>query len=147
MAKATQVPTRTFEYCSLQYLNQWITRDSTYCIVLSRGTEDEKLSMLHDAAVFYRISRNLPRSADVGKGLPRYKPLIDVLDSIKLAAFEADPIQGIREAESAISDMYDGRGVLSLTTKVLWLKLKSPIIIYDRQPMTSIQFLRQWLQK
>lgn len=72
------MPTRTIEYRSLQYLNQWIIRDSRYCDGLANGSESSKLRALVDAAGFYRISRNLPLAADVKKGLPRYKPLLDV---------------------------------------------------------------------
>lgn len=130
--------TRTFEFCSLHYLNQWILRDSGYCEALANGSEDEKLNALYKAAAFYRISRNLPLAADENIGLPRYKPLLDVLDSVRPSDFKANVIQGIREVESAISKKYRDKGVLSLTTKVLWLKLKRPIIIYDARARQAI---------
>ena len=129
---------RTLEFCSLQYLNQWMLRDSGYCNALARGSEKEKLDILHDAAAFYRIARNLPRAADIDKGLPRYKPLLAVIDAVKPADFRVNPLQRIHEVESAISRRYCKRSVLSLTTKILWLKVKTPIIIYDAQARRTL---------
>ncbi len=132
------MPTQTFEYCSLQYLNQWIIHDSRYCDALANGSKSTRLDALKDAAGFYKISRNLPKAGDTEKGLPRYKPLLDVIESVKPADFKKDPVQRIRKVESTISHKYGGRGVLSLTTKVLWLKVKRPIILYDKQARTAI---------
>ena len=127
--------TPAFEYCSLQYLNQWISHDSKYCDGLASGKEDTKLTALKNACGFYGISRNLPLAADKGR---RYGPLMDVLDSVNAEDFETNLLQGIRKVESDISKKYLNRGVLSLTTKVLWLKVKSPVIIYDSQARNAI---------
>jgi hypothetical protein len=50
---------QTFEYCSLNYLNQWLSKDKGYCETLAGNDEDKKLSELKKAATFYKIARNL----------------------------------------------------------------------------------------
>ena len=132
------MPTRTLEFCSLQYLNQWIDHDSKYCDALTHGTEEEKLAALGPAANFYRIARNLPCTGDTEKGLPRYKPLLDVIDSVAPDDFADNTVERIYEVETVISEKYGDKNVLSLTTKILWLKIKTPIIIYDQQARVAI---------
>lgn len=60
---------KTFEYCSLHYLNQWLTYDMSYCQILTIGNKSENLTALKNAGVFYRIARNLPSEYDERKGL------------------------------------------------------------------------------
>ncbi len=122
----------------MHYLNQWLQHDSGYRHTLKFGSTAERLDALRKAAAFYRITRKLPLSGDVGKGLPRFKPLLDVIETVRRGDFSADPVSRIRKVEAAISERYGGRGMLSLTTKVLWLALKRPIIIYDAQARNAI---------
>ena len=124
---------RTFEYCSLHYLNQWLTYDMWYCQVLSKDNKKNKLTALKNAGSFYRVARNLPSEFDAKKGMARYEPVLDILDKIDRNQFQDDPVNEILNVEKEISKQYGNRSVLSLTTKFLWLKVKQPILIYDSQ--------------
>ena len=130
---------QTFEYCSLYYLNQWLKYDRGYCDALSGNDNDRKVSALKKAAGFYRVARNL-RTED--KEASRYQPVLDILDSIDPKKFKGDQnkniVDEIKNVESRISKIYGGRNVLSLTTKFLWLKVKSPIVIYDSQAREAV---------
>jgi hypothetical protein len=128
----------TFKCCSLQYLNQWLTHDRIYCEVLAGDDEAEKLKALQKAAAFYRVSRNLHTEHDSKKGLPRYKPLLDVIDSQVPETFTTNLIEAIERTRDRISRQYGDRGVLSLTTKFLWLRVKTPIIIYDSRARAAL---------
>jgi hypothetical protein len=128
----------TFEYCSLHYLNQWLTHDKDYCKVLSTGSNEEKLSVLKKAGSFYKIARNLPTKYDVKKSIPRYQPVLEILDAVDKTQFQCDLINKILEIEREISKNHGRRNVLSLTTKFLWLKVQKPIIIYDSKARISI---------
>lgn len=112
--------TNTFEYCSLHYLNQWLTYDINYCQALANGNKNEKLTALKNAGGFYRVARNLPSEYDEKKGLARYEPVLDIIDLLKPIQFENDPVKEIRGIEKRISEKYGDRSVLSLTTKFLW---------------------------
>ncbi len=130
--------TISFEYCSLYYLNQWLTNDKEYCEVLSSNDQNKKLAILKKAAAFYRVARNIPTEYDLKKGLPRYKPVLDILDTVNKNDFDHNAINKILEIERKISNEYGNTGVLSLTTKFLWLKVKKPVIIYDSQAKQAL---------
>jgi hypothetical protein len=129
-----------FNYFALHYLNLWLTKDREFCEALEGYNEARKLHALAEAAAFYKVARNLPKAHDVGEGLLRYKPVLDVIDVLDPGTFqEPQLIQSIKDVRSQISERYRGRGVTSLTTKFLWLKMKSPIIIYDRRARKALR--------
>jgi hypothetical protein len=126
------MPRVNFNYWALHYLNLWLTKDRKFCEALEGHSEAGKLRALAEAAAFYRVARNLPKAHDVDQGFPRYKPVLDVIDALAPIMFqEAHLISSIEEVRSKISKRYGDRGVTSATTKFLWLKMKSPIVIYD----------------
>ncbi len=131
----------TFEYCSLHYLNQWLKHDMDLFTGISSNNKTERIDFLKKATSYYKISRNLQTQYDVDIGFQRYEPLLKVLDSIDTSYFpvnSVDVVKEIRKIESKISNKYGGKGVLSLTTKLLWLKIQSPILIYDSQARIAL---------
>ena len=123
----------TFEYCALQYLNIYFDNDRECHEALLNGNTNDKLKALKKAGNFYSVARNLPRKYDIDEGKKRYEPVLEVLDSIKKEQI-GEPVDFVEKIQDKISDKYGGRGVLSLTTKFLWLKIKQPsILIYDSQ--------------
>lgn len=130
--------TITFEYCSLHYLNQWLTYDMGYCQALATGNKNEKLTTFKKAGGFYRVARNLPSEYDEKKGLARYEPVFDIIDPLTPNQFENNPVKQISEIERRISEKYGNISVLSLTTKFLWIKIKQPILIYDSQARNAV---------
>lgn len=133
------MPRVNFNYWALHYLNLWLSKDRNFCEALEGHNEAVKLRALTEAAAFYRVARNLPKAYDVEKGIPRYKPVLDAIDALAPITFqEAQLIPSIMDIMSQISQRYGGRGVMSLTTKFLWLKMKSPIVIYDSQARKAL---------
>lgn len=129
---------QTFEYCSLQYLNQWFNNDRGYCEDLSNDNQETKRSALERAAVFYKVARNLPLKFE--KGLKRYQPVLEILDLVCKEQFNNDnPVKEIVEIRNRISRKYGNRNVSSLTTKFLWLKIKQPILIYDSRARNALR--------
>jgi hypothetical protein len=134
------MPRVNFNYFALHYLNLWLSKDRNFCEALQGHDEAGKLKALADAAAFYKVARNLPKAHDVGEGILRYKPVLDVIDALDPSTFqEPRLIRSIEHVRSQISERYRGRGVTSLTTKFLWLKMKSPIIIYDRRARRALR--------
>lgn len=134
----TTIP--NFEFCSLHYLNQWITKDRKYSEELQNGDEDIKLKMLQEAAGFYKVARNLhtTESFNPNESHKRYQGVLECIDSLNADDFSANPVAKVEEIERQISKKYGDRGVLSLTTKLLWLKVKEPIVIYDSQARKAL---------
>jgi len=130
--------TKTFEYCSLEYLNQWFINDMGYCQALANGNKSEKLAALKSAGVVYKVARNLDSKYDEKKGLTRYEPVLDIIDPLKSTQFENNPVKEILEIEKSLSEKYGNKSLLSLTTKFLWIKIKQPILIYDSRAKDAL---------
>ena len=133
------MPRVNFNYFALHYLNLWLSKDREFCEALQGHDEAGKLKALADAAAFYKVARNLPKAHDVGERILRYKPVLDVIEAQDPSTFqEVQLIPSIEDVRSQISEGYGRRGVTSLTTKFLWLKMKSPIIIYDSRARKAL---------
>ena len=134
------MPLVTFEYSALHYLNQWLLRDRKFCDALSGSDESAQLEALREAATFYGVARNLPLEHDFHIGLPRLRPVLDVIASLSPGDF-AEPhlIPKVLEVRDELSKAYGGNDLLSLTTKFLWLRLQRPIIIYDGNSRRSLK--------
>jgi hypothetical protein len=68
----------------------------------------------------------------------RYKPLLEILNRTTQEQFKNDLIGEIKKIENEISKGYGNQGVLSATTKFLWLIIKSPILLYDSQARIAL---------
>ncbi|MGB7849154.1 MAG: hypothetical protein WBL63_26310 [Candidatus Acidiferrum sp.] len=150
------MPKNEFKYYALHYLNLWVAQDKPCCEALDGSDDSKKLAALADAAVFYRIARNLPTRHDEGKGLQRYGPVLKIIDTLNPADFGGENLlPPIKKVRDEISHQYGGDDILSLTTKFLWLKMKSPIIIYDRLARVALdvaprkieEYYGQWREK
>lgn len=133
------MPTGEFKYYALHYLNLWISQEETCYKALAGNDDSLKLDALARAATFFRIARTLRTCHDKGKGLPRYRPVLDIINSLDPAEFQGKKLlPSINKVRDRISKKYGGRGALSATTKFLWLKMRSPIVIYDSQARKAL---------
>ncbi|MDP2804364.1 MAG: hypothetical protein Q8O24_00325, partial [Gallionellaceae bacterium] len=106
----------SFEYCSLHYLNWWLTHDRDYCQALDGNDKEAKLAAFTKMAGLYSVARNLPTEFDIGEGLDRYEPILNIVDALAPSTFEGnDVIAKITEIEGLISKAYGGNKKLSLT--------------------------------
>jgi hypothetical protein len=129
-----------FKFCALHYMNQWISQDRAYCEALAGHNRSKKLDTLRSAAAFYRIARTLHKRYEEREGLQRFEPVLDIIDAQTREDFEGDKLLlAIEKVRIEISRKYGDRGVLSLTTKFLWLKIKSPVIIYDSRASRALR--------
>ena len=122
------MPVRTFDFCALQFLNQWLEKEESYCDLLASTDIEDQRRALFKAGVHFRVARNLPRRFEVNG---RYQSILEVFNKNKISDVNLHNVVG--EVQEQISGHYGGRNVLSATTKFLWLKVKSPIRIYDKQ--------------
>ena len=86
------------------------------------------------AGVHFRVARNLPTAFEVNG---RYQSILEVLNEISDVNLD-NVVDVVSEVQEQISGHYVGRNVLSATTKFLWLKVKSPIRIYDKQARKAL---------
>ena len=130
----------TFEYCSIHYLNQWLTRDSVFYEVLcdKKAAENKHLKTLKQAGAFYRVARNLPTAIEVSMDKKRYEPVLSILNEVSLSTVNKSPVSQIIDTSNKISAQYKRKSALSLSSKFLWLKFRSPILIYDSQARKAL---------
>lgn len=128
---------RTFDFCALQFLNQWLDKESRYCELLASKDLERQRRGLVQAGGHFRIARNLPKMFEPANGLSRYQPVLDILKEIDCVS-PSKVADIVKNKQQRISSQYGGRSVLSLTTKFLWLKFKSPVRIYDSQARIAL---------
>ena len=128
------MPVRTFDYCALQFLNQWLEKEEGYCIAVASPELRTRRQGLVSAGGHFRIARNLPTEYEASG---RYQVVLDAIDEIQSATAE-NVVQVIADLHQKVSTAYGGRNVLSAVTKFLWLKLKAPIRIYDSQARRAL---------
>ena len=126
---------KSFNYCALQFLNQWLEKESYYCELLRSSDTEYQREALIRAGGHFGVARNLPKSFE--RDNKRYQPIINALANIH--EVDADTVAGtVLDFQKRISREYGNRNVLSLSSKFLWLKFKSPIRIYDGQARIAL---------
>ncbi len=129
----------TFHFAALHYLNLWLSSECAIHDAISTGNTDRQLNALHKGAAHFRIARNLRREHDIGRGLPRYGPILDIIEPLTGQDFGDDLTGTTIKVCDQISSLYGKRDVRSATTKILWLKVRSPMIIYDSQVRKALR--------
>ena len=117
----------------------WLKHDRPYHDSLNNGTREEKLNSIKKAVTYYKVARNLPKEYDVDIRCDRYEPILKIIDKVVATDFSTDTLKSISKVEREISRAYGDRSVLSVTTKLLWLKMRDPIIIYDSQARVALK--------
>lgn len=127
-----------FEFCSLHYLNQWLRVERFFCEGMLSPDRATRLQALFSAAKHFKVARNLPVLHEKGK--ERYASVLDLLDKTDPREIsKRSYVERLEELRNAISRDYGGRGVLSFVSKIMWVKYKSPIIIYDKQARQALE--------
>lgn len=119
------------QYCAIHYANQWFGTDKEYCKVLASGSRTQQRDALKKAGAFYRVARNFQTKFDEERGDQRFDRLIDMLARVQRQPFINDTAGRVQAFADRLSQHYGGYEVTSGASKFLWLKLKSPIVIYD----------------
>ena len=110
---------------------------------------------MSDAVRFFIVARNLPRKYDVEIGLRRYEPLLNIFQSFTAyrSPSSVDFIDHVDQFLKKLSSLYGKRNLMSLSSKLLWLRYRDPFIIYDSRVRTAIgvrpgnysEFVKAWL--
>ena len=132
----------TFEYCSLKYLDLWLSGECRWVESMRDDDRPAKLQAMANFAKAYRISRNFHLKHELKDGVQteRFGYVLNLIDSLTAADFAGDRmLPKLNDIRGQISEAYGDLDALSATTKFLWLRLQSPIIIFDRQARTALQ--------
>jgi len=131
------MPTITFDYAALYYLNWWLRYDRHYCAALKSSDPETQRAALVKAAAVYRVARNLRIKHD--KEGHRFATALEIIRQPHPREFKgAQLISTVDTVRRQLCEAYKRKDLLSLTTKFLWLRLQTPIIIYDRNARQAL---------
>ncbi len=144
------------EYSSLHYLKQWFQSERHLHAALNSDDNGVIQGGISDSVSFFVVARNLPTKYDVGKGKQRYEPLANAYLSIKdVKVSESNYIEVLNQFQAEVAERYGGKRLISLASKLLWLRFQDPFIIYDSQVRSAIKvppgdyayFTKKWLEE
>ena len=133
----------TFEFCALYYLNWWSILDRKFVKAFSSGNLEKIMAILPAVMSSYRISRNFSMVYDVDSrsDCRRFEPVANIINDSKITEVNhSNYIEVVNNVREQIRVLYK-KDLLSATTKLLWMKYRSPIIIYDNNAATALHRL------
>ena len=143
------------QYCAQHYLRQWMTAERPLHKALTSEDRETILQGLSDAVRFFMVARNLPKKYDVERGLRRYEPLLNTFQTFTtgLSPSSADFPDHVDQFQRMLSPLYGRRDLISIASKLLWLRYRDPFIIYDSRVRKAIgvhpgdytEFVMTWL--
>jgi hypothetical protein len=143
------------EYCSLYYLRQWLSSERDLHYALNCKDKAILRKGLAEAVQFFGVARNLPRIFDIGRGLTRHEPLFtSFLKLNEQDVTESNYIDIFDSFLSSLASRYGDKTLISLSSKLLWLRFRDPFIIYDSRVRSSLNIhssdysicVRKWLE-
>lgn len=124
-----------FEYFAIQYLNSWFRTDQSLVKRVCSSDKNESRNGLIKAATKYKVIRNL-LEIDEPK---RFHHVKKILDGTKRPTVKiVDEI--VIECSNKLEKKYI-KSALSASSKLLWMKYKSPIVIYDYRARVCLKKL------
>ena len=130
---------RSFPYCAKQYARSWSDGERPLFEGLALADRSRRLEALQRGAGYFKIARNFRTAFDVGQGLERFAPVLNVLEPFRSSALTTDTLcETIADLRIQLAAGYGGGDRLSAATKLLWLLRRDPVIIYDSQARSAL---------
>jgi hypothetical protein len=118
------------KFFALMYLNDWYWWDKPFIERLRNKDKSERLEALHDAAKFYKVTRNFKKIEESN----RLELALDHLESFQGPVDSENVNKTVNDLSEALKVEY-GKHTISASSKFLWLRFKSPVIIYDSRAL------------
>jgi hypothetical protein len=129
---------RALTVAASRYARTWIELEKGLASDIGALDRAIRLAALQRCASYFRIARNFPTRFDVDKGIPRLEPVLAIVDTLT-ARLRADRLLDTVDLTSQrLARAYGKKGLLSASTKLLWLIHRDPVIIYDSQVRASL---------
>jgi hypothetical protein len=125
---------RSFHACAERFATTWSQGERPIFEGLASSDRRVRLEALQNGAGYFRIARSFHRKFDVGVGVERLAPLLEVLEPFRAVALRPDTVCAtVATLRVRLGEDYGGGDRLSAATKLLWLLQRDPAIIYDSQ--------------
>jgi len=123
-----------FNYFALMYLNDWYWWDKPFSERIVGSDRNDSLAAFHEAAKYYKVTRNFS-DLENEKRLAAAKALVlGVAGPIN----EQNVCETVKSLAAKFQEKY-GKNAVSAASKFLWLRFKSPVVIFDSR---AIAWLR-----
>lgn len=121
------------KFFALMYLNDWYWWDKPFIERLQRSEKSERLKAIHDAAKFYKVARNFKKLKEKN----RLEHALDYLECIQGPIDANNVNKTFSELSDSLKSKY-GKNATSASSKFLWLRFKSPVVIYDSRALGGL---------
>ncbi|WP_103308082.1 MULTISPECIES: hypothetical protein [unclassified Pseudomonas] len=126
---------KNFKYFALMYLNDWHQWDQPFSERIFSSNKTQSLQAFHHAAKYYKVTRNFR----IDKTESRLQGALDLVRSGRGKLTEKNVCEKVNQLALAFEKRY-GKNAVSAASKFLWLRYKSPVVIFDSRA-------KQWLNK
>jgi hypothetical protein len=128
----------TVHYAAYSYLDEWMYRDSRFHRALAFGAQakstEEGTRVLVETASYYGVARTLRKTNETSRMDLAYRALQDTQFT------DGDNVVGLVEDFAKSLQAAYGLYALSAASKFLWMRFRSPVVIYD-------SVVSEWLHK
>ena len=125
-----------YEYCVYRYLELWERAEKPLYRAMS-GVHSA--AQIRDALKYYKVARNFRGLKEEGVAENISKKLLEI-DGYE--GSYSDKVEKLAESFKVISGQYN----LSAASKLLWLRNRSPYLIYDSRAVTALNRLGKKLK-
>ena len=124
-----------FDYFALSYLNTWLDFDKGHRQRLT--DKDTKISReaLVEIAKEYKVGRSFWKSKECGC---RLEPVMDALFESVVPESGEKAVEEVENLKERLKNTY-GKDLLSASSKFLWFKYQSLIVIYDSRAVATLR--------
>lgn len=121
-----------FEFFAFAYLNDWWQYDRHFVAGLSlTSSRSARLYWINEAASYYQVGRRFPKKKDAGERLGK---ALDRLDAVLQQAGTLTA-QNVEEVVTTLAEEfnvdYENGIEISAASKFLWIRNKTPVVIFD----------------
>lgn len=144
----------TIEQSAEHYAKQWNKLDKPlFCGLSPSNPQAHRLATLKSLCGQYKIARSLRKAYDHDVGIPRYEPVLRLIDRcVDLYPNPSEAEVVVSWFRDEIAAHYGGVRALSLSSKILWFVYRSPVIIFDQLARDALEtpagdygaYLRKW---
>ncbi len=130
-----------FFYFAITYLNDWFLYDRKFFRDLKSRKPEKQLNGIRNAAKYYKISRNfsiIEEDERLGKAL-------ELLNMTNRPSSRSNIKNEVCDFSEKLKSYY-GKNVISAASKLLWLKYRAPIIIYDDRAANCLREMNSSLK-
>jgi len=122
--------------CALRFLDQWFLEEKPlYEGLAPERSKKEQLGTLDKAMSYFKIARNFQTAWDKQKGIPRFQPVLEVLNKQPEGG---DDIDAVVRLETELRLEYPDHRLISAASKLTWLRRRDSVIIFDSLVKTSL---------